>query len=436
MTSFWAEAAVVDGVVTPSVRITADAGIVTSVSTEPPRESDRVLPGLTVPGLANGHSHAFHRALRGRTHDGGGTFWTWREQMYALASRLTPDSYYELASAAFAEMLLAGYTVVGEFHYLHDASVYGTAMDEAVLAAADTAGIRMTLLDTLYLQGGLSEGGSALPLAPEQQRFSDGSLAGWATRHASLSVGDTARLGAAVHSVRAVDPSLLADFATLTVGSPVHAHVSEQPAENLQTLAAWGRTPVQVLEPLLGADFTAVHGTHLSDDDIRLLGSSASTVCICPTTERDLADGVGPGSALLAAGASLSLGSDQNAVIDPFEEVRGLEMDERLVSGERGRFSPSQLLTAATADGYRSLGWDGGSIAVGSLCDLTAVSTTSVRTAGAAADQLWLAATAADVTTVVVNGTVVVDGGRHPFGDIGAMLASSIAALTTDFTQD
>ena len=426
MTSFWAESAVIDGVVTPSVRITATDGVITAVTSEPVREADRVLAGLVLPGLANGHSHAFHRALRGRTHADGGTFWTWREQMYAVAARLTPDSYYELASAVFAEMLLAGYTVVAEFHYLHDASVYGTALDDAVLSAAANAGIRMTLLDTLYLRGGLSVAGGPLPLAPEQQLFSDGSLAGWATRHASLSVAQNTRLGAAIHSVRAVDPDLYDDFHTLTAGTPVHAHISEQPAENAQALAAWGRTPVQLLEPLLGADFTAVHGTHLSDDDIRLLGDSASTVCFCPTTERDLADGVGPGSALLGAGASLSLGSDQNAVIDPFEEMRGLEMDERLVTGERGRFSPQQLLGAATADGYRSLGWNGGAIAVGFLCDLTAVSMSSVRTAGSAVDQLWLAATATDVTTVVVNGTVVVDGGRHPLGDIGALLAEAI----------
>jgi len=426
MTTFWAEAAVIDGVVTPSVRIGAVDGVITAVSSGPVREADRVLPGLVLPGLANGHSHAFHRALRGRTHGDGGTFWTWREQMYAAAARLTPDSYFELASAVFAEMLLAGYTVVGEFHYLHDASVYGTAMDDAVLAAAANAGIRMTLLDTLYLRGGLSGAGGPLPLAPEQQRFSDGSLAGWATRHASISTTPNTRLGAAIHSVRAVDPTLFDDFATLTAGSPVHAHVSEQPAENAQSLAAWGRTPVQLFEPLLGPDFTAVHGTHLSADDVRLLGDSVSTVCFCPTTERDLADGVGPGSTLLAAGAALSLGSDQNAVIDPFEELRGLEMNERLVSGSRGRFTPAQLLTAATADGYRSLGWNGGAIEVGALCDLTAVSTSSVRTAGAAADQLWLAASAGDVTTVVVNGAVVVDGARHPFGDVGARLARTI----------
>jgi len=426
MTTFWAESAVINGVVTPSVRITEVDGVITELTSTPVRETDRVLPGLVLPGLANGHSHAFHRALRGRTHGDGGTFWTWREQMYSVAARLTPESYHDLASAVFAEMLLAGYTVVGEFHYLHDASVYGTALDDAVLAAAANAGIRMTLLDTLYLRGGLSAAGGPLPLAPEQQRFSDGSLAGWATRHASLSPVRNTRLGAAIHSVRAVDPDLYADFRTLTAGAPVHAHVSEQPAENAQALAAWGRTPVQLLKQLLGPDFTAVHGTHLSEDDIELLGGSASTVCFCPTTERDLADGVGPGSGLLAAGAALSLGSDQNAVIDPFEELRGLEMDERLVTGERGRFSPGQLLSAATADGYRSLGWNGGAIAVGALCDLTAVSTSSVRTAGAAADQLWLAATATDVTTVVVNGAVVVDGGRHPLGDVGALLARAI----------
>ncbi|HAM26513.1 MAG TPA: formimidoylglutamate deiminase [Microbacteriaceae bacterium] len=437
MTSFWCENAIVGGLPRSSVRVEETRGMIDRVELDAaPRDRDERLMGLVLPGLANAHSHAFHRALRGRTHGGGGTFWSWRELMYRVADRLDPENYLELATAVFAEMALAGVTVVGEFHYLHrrpggEPYERGTAMEDAVLAAAARVGIRITLLDALYLHGGLSEAGETLPLSPTQRRFSDGSLEAWASRRAELRGGQLARIGAAIHSVRAVDPGILPAFRELTDGVPVHAHVSEQSAENAQALAAWGRTPTELLAEagLLGPRFTAVHGTHLSDRDIGLLGDSRSTVCFCPTTERDLADGIGPASALFAAGARLSLGSDQHAVIDPFEELRGLEMNDRLATGERGRFSPAELLDAASAAGYESLGWEGGHLAVGALCDLVAVATDSPRTAGAALDELWLASTSADVTTVVIGGRVIVANGRHHLGSVGELLGSAVERI-------
>jgi cytosine/adenosine deaminase-related metal-dependent hydrolase len=195
-------------------------------------------------------------------------------------------------------------------------------------------------------------------------------------------------------------------------------------------MVEYGKSPVELLAPVLQPNFTAVHGTHLTARDIQLLSESGSTVCFCPTTERDLADGIGPARELHDADVWLALGSDQQAVIDPFEELRGLEMDDRLASGERGRFTPSELLSTATVGGYGSLGWAGGSIVAGALCDLVAVSTTSVRTAGASLDQLWLAATAADVTDVVVGGVRRVTDGRHQLGDIGALLSDAIGKLS------
>jgi formiminoglutamate deiminase len=431
MTSFWCEHAIIGGRIggmpASGLRIEEIDGVITSVATTAPVPGDVILSGLVLPGFANGHSHAFHRVLRGRTHDDGGTFWTWREQMYRVAARLDPDNYFELATAVFAEMVLAGYTVVGEFHYVHhqpDGTAYtGPAMEEAIVAAAERAGIRLTLLDTFYPGDGVGSTG----LEPGQRRFADPSVEAWAARRDSVTVNALARMGAAIHSVRAVSPSHYEAIAAASVGMPLHAHVSEQLAENATAVVEYGKTPVELLEPVLGQNFTAVHGTHLSAHDIELLHES--TVCFCPTTERDLADGIGPASALRDSAVKLSLGSDQNAIIDPFEEMRGLEMDDRLASGERGRFSPIELLTAGTVNGYASLGWNGGVIEVGRVCDLVAVSTTSTRTAGASLNQLWLAATAADVTDVIVGGIPRVTAGQHSLGDVGALLAEAIGRL-------
>ncbi len=371
--------------------------------------------GLTLPGFANTHSHAFHRALRGRTHHGEGSFWTWRDEMYRVAGTLDPDGYYEIARAAYVEMLGAGYTVVGEFHYLHHDSggehyADPNAMAEAVMAAAADAGIRMTLLDTLYTYGGIA-GGYADP-AGTQLRFAE-TPDQWRRRHTALRPAARARLGAAVHSVRAVDPQGIIAVTEWAdgAGAPLHAHVSEQPAENAQCLAVHGRTPTQVFSDLgvVGDRFTAVHATHLTDDDINLLGASRSFVSFCPTTERDLADGIGPSRRLVEAGARLTVGSDSHAVIDPFEETRAVELNARLATKIRGNHSVRDMLKAATSDGYASLGWpDGGRIEVGAVADLVTVGLDSVRLEHPEPEYMLasvvFAAHPEDVTHVMVGG--------------------------------
>ncbi len=259
------------------------------------------LPGLTLPGLANCHSHAFHRALRGRTQRGSGTFWTWREQMYAVAGRLDPDSYYALARATYAEMLAGGITSVGEFHYLHhqpDGTPYDepNAMGQALVGAARDVGLRIALLDTCYLSSGFGE-----PVEGAQRRYTDGDAEAWATRVGDLDVLATAdardgvRVGAAIHSVRAVPDDQLATVVAASAGRPLHVHLSEQVAENDACIAAYGATPTQLLADhgVLGPDTTAVHATHLTADDIAHLGTTRTHACFCPTTERDLGDGVG-----------------------------------------------------------------------------------------------------------------------------------------------
>ncbi|MGE5829428.1 MAG: formimidoylglutamate deiminase [Micromonosporaceae bacterium] len=412
------------------------SAVTTGVGPAPPDAEH--LPGLVVPGLANVHSHAFHRALRGRTQAGKGTFWTWRERMYALAGRLTPDSYQALARATFAEMALAGISCVGEFHYLHhdpQGRRYDdpNAMGHAVVAAAREAGVRLTLLDTLYLTSGVD----AAPLTGPQLRFGDGDVDGWRARLEKMHIDGEVRLGAAVHSVRAVPAESLGAIGALGLDGPLHFHLSEQRAENAACLATHGCSPTELLHSsgLLGPRSVAVHATHLSDVDRALLGDTDTAVCLCPTTERDLADGIGPARALVDAGSPLSLGSDSNAVIDLFEEARAVELDERLRSERRGHFSTTELLHAATAAGHAALGWtDAGRIEPRARADLVAVRLDSVRGAGHdpadPAAAVVFAANAADVSDVIVDGRRVVADGRHLLvDDVASALHDAIGAV-------
>ena len=392
------------------------------------------LPGIVLPGFANCHSHAFHRALRGRTHDRGGTFWTWREQMYTVAARLDPDAYLDLARATFAEMALSGVTGVGEFHYLHHqpgGRPYAdpNAMADALRTAARDAGVRLTLLDACYLAGGLDHAGHR-PLDEVQRRFGDADIDAWADRVGSLTESDGMRVGVAIHSVRAVPRDALGSVARAAAGRPLHVHLSEQPAENAACLAHYGETPTALLaaEGVLGATTTAVHATHLTDTDIADLGRTRTVVCMCPSTERDLADGIGPARTLADAGSPISLGTDQHATIDLFDEARSLELHERLATLHRGRFTPAQLLAALTR--HDSIGWpDAGRLVAGARADLVAVRLDTVRTAGCDPAQVLFAAGTADVDTVLRDGQVVVRDGRHALGDVGDLMKKAIGAL-------
>ena len=432
---FFAPQAWLDGNVASNVRVTVHNGRVAAVESATPRRNDDVpLPGLMLPGFANTHSHAFHRALRGRTHEAG-TFWTWRERMYAVAGRIDPDQYYELAKATYCEMALAGITAVGEFHYLHhgpDGRPYSdpNLMGHALRTAAREAGIRITLLDTCYLTGGIG-----VPLEGPARRFGDGSVSSWADRVSHLAPDESTRIGAAIHSVRAVPRDALPSVVEAAAGRPLHVHLSEQPAENDACLGHFGLTPTRLLGDagVWSRSATAVHATHLTEDDIKTLGSSGTTISMCCTTERDLADGVGPAVRLAAAGSPLCVGSDAHMAIDLWEEARAIELDERLVSGRRGNLAVPDLARALTEDGAAAIGWDAGRIAEGALGDLVTVSLDSPRTAGArhgdALAHVVFAATAADVTTVVVGGDTVVRDGRHlSVPDVGLELERAIGA--------
>jgi formiminoglutamate deiminase len=445
VTGFWCESAVVAGdgggpAVLAGVRLEVRDGRIAAITPGAvPQPGDHVLKGVVFPAAANAHSHAFHRILRGRTHDGRGDFWVWRDQMYRSAAELTPESYEKLASAVFAEMVVAGFSSVAEFHYVHhqpDGAPYAEphAMELALARAAMAAGIRLTLLDTLYLAGGIGT-----PLSPEQSRFGDTDVHTWLKRLASLRA-EMARsfppemvgVGAALHSVRGVpDKDLAVVAGQLPVDMPLHIHLSEQPAENEACLAAYGVTPAGLLERhgLLSGRLSAVHSTHLTPGDVALLGNAGATVVMCPSTEADLADGIGPARALSDAGATIALGTDQHAVIDPWVEMRTLEHGERLCSGQRGRFSPQELLRAATDGAARSMATPiaASALAVGAVCDLMAVDSGSARTAGSKSLQFPFSATASDVTDVVIAGELMASNGIHRrLGPPGRVLTDAL----------
>lgn len=385
------------------------------------------LPGLTIPGLVNSHSHAFHRMIRGMTHrvapGDSNDFMGWRESMYRASATLTPDSYSDIAADVYTEMLLAGYTTVGEFHYVHhepDGRPYTDehAMELALIGAARSAGIRITLIDACYLHGGVKQ-----PLNESQIRFADQSSRHWESRVEGLIRAlrgrSTVRLAGAIHSARAVNPEEMAIVARWTNSRALqlHAHVSELPAENEATLAEYRKTPTQLMLAAgamrVDHTFTAVHATHLDARDIATLGRTRSFISCCPTTERELADGISPTAELVANGAQLCIGSDSQAIIDPFEEMRGIEMHQRLSTRTRGRHTVAQLLDAGIEAGHRSLGWSNvGKLRTGMAADFVSIDTHAPRFRGIPASH-WLDATvfsagAADVYHVVVNGEVVV----------------------------
>ena len=432
-------AGLVGGELVRDVTIEHDSGLITDLVAGEPSEGTAI-KGVLAPPFVNGHSHAFHRALRGKSHRQGGDFWSWRDLMYRVAGELYPETYRRLAAGVFAEMLGAGITAVGEFHYLHHAAggeryTDANAMALALVKAANDAGIRLTLIDTCYLSSDVA--GS--PLRPEQDRFSDGSVEAWADRVRALAdaIADepNVRLGVAAHSVRAVPAKDLPAVRALAdeLDVPIHVHVSEQPAENEACLAEHGITPVDLLVEtgVLGPMSTAVHATHLTERDVELLAASGAGVCLCPTTERDLADGLGPAEELAASGIPLSLGTDSNAVVDMFEEARGVELHDRLRTGRRGVHKPSALLEAATSGGASAIGWpEIGALEIGSASDFVVLDPGSFALAGAdTLDGLLFSATRNDVTDVYVGGTQTVAHRRHYGGILPKTLGGGLAAV-------
>jgi formimidoylglutamate deiminase len=433
-----------DGRVLSGVGLLVDAGgLVEGVSTRESAPEGTALVPLAgkalLPGLANAHSHTFQRLFRGRAEGraaGGDTFWTWREQMYRAAGFVSPEELYDVARATFLEMVAEGITAVGEFHYLHR-DPQGQAYDDPnllsgqVIAAARSVGLRIRLLRTAYFRAGFER-----PPHPGQRRFYESPeeyLRNLEELFAKYKSAENVAVGAAPHSIRAVPLGELKQIATLARGRmPLHMHISEQAGENAACEAEYGATPVRLLADhgILSAESTLVHAIHLSAEEYEAVAAAGTTICSCPTTERNLGDGIFSADTAAMLGIPVAFGSDSQAQIDILEDARQLEYHVRLRDQQRGILDASardgwasrepiemSLFRSATVNGYASLGLDGGALAVGQPADFFTVDLNDLSILGVDAESLLSQAVFAlaksAIRDVAVQGRLILEDGRH-----------------------
>lgn len=404
--------------------------------------------GLLLPGMPNCHSHAFQRALAGRSEwagPGTDSFWSWREGMYALARRLDPAAIEVIATWLYTEMLEAGYTTVCEFHYLHHAADGRrhediAATSRALLRAAAATGIRLTLLPVLYQQGGFG----GLPPTAAQRGFVL-ELAEYLALLETLRAeqGPGLRIGIGLHSLRAVSPAAIEAVlewrAAHDPQCPVHIHVAEQAREVAECLAWSGRRPVQWLleRGLVDEHWCLVHATHMDTEETQALAASGAVVALCPGTEANLGDGLFPLAGFLDAGGRIGIGSDSQVTVDPLEELRWLEYGQRLVQGRRNVAASAaephcgaRLFRAALAGGAAACGQPVGALATGHAADVVELDGAHPVLAGAQEDELLdrlvFAGRRPPLRRVLVAGRELVDEGRHR---LAASAGAAFAAL-------
>ncbi len=378
------------------VRIGVADGLIRSVEVAAAATDDEPVKGLVLPGMANVHSHAFQRAMAGLAEwDAGGrdNFWSWREAMYRFAERLDPDAQLAIARFLFVEMVKAGYTSVGEFHYLHNqpggaAYAPATAMAAAIAQAAQESGIALTLMPTLYVTGGAD--GRAL--SERQRRFGKTVQELLALREAMRSKAGVAQLGLALHSLRAVPPGLMREaIAGVEAGSPIHLHAAEQTGEVDEAIATLGTRPIDYILTQFPVDqrWCFVHATHMNTREARALAESGAVAGLCPTTEANLGDGIFRLTEFLNAGGRIAIGGDSHIAVDPAEELKALEYSQRLLHRRRNVAASAgvpqtaaRLWTEAARNGAQVLGLNAGEIAAGKRADLVVVDTDHVSIAG------------------------------------------------------
>lgn len=447
--------------------LVCDDTIAQLVAADEVKNAIRLKGRALLPGLINSHSHAFQRVIRGRTEyrtaNNKDSFWTWREMMYSAAVRLTPEDVYDASRMAFLEMALSGITAVGEFHYLHRAPE-GSAYDDPnliakqVVRAANDVGLRIALLRVAYARSGYET-----KVSPQQIRFIENDpetylknleqlIADFERGNGPTSMdggSNSSWIGIAPHSVRAVPLNYLKEIVAFANQQrlPVHMHVAEQPAEVSACIEEYGRSPIALLatEGLLGERFTAVHTIHVTPKAVRMLAEARSMVCACPTTERNLGDGIVPVDEFFKHGVRVALGSDSHVEIDLLEDARELEYHMRLRKMERAVLAPdgspiikerqsaseldgallntqasalaARLFACATLSGAESIGAPGGTLEPGRTADFFTVDLDDPSIAGASPDDLLssivfsLSKTA--VRDVVVGGKRIVEDGRH-----------------------
>jgi formimidoylglutamate deiminase len=398
------------------------------------------LPGKALlPGFVNAHSHSFQRLIRGKSESrsvSGKDFWSWRGTMYHAAAQLSPEDVFHVARMAFLEMVLAGTTTVGEFHYLHN-DVTGRPYDDPnllakqVIAAARSVGIRIVLLRTAYLRSGFQ-----LPPDPGQARFFESAGAFIRNMQALIDeypkASSEIRFGVAPHSIRAVPLSDLEEIAAWAnrMQLPLHMHVAEQVAENEACLREYGYTPVQLLgrNNILNERFTAVHSIHIRPEEVEQLASAGSTICSCPTTERNLGDGIFAADQVMSASIRVALGSDSQAQIDPLEDARELDYHLRLRDQQRaildsieGRPIAERLLSCATKNGAHALAAPTGEFLEGSLADGFTVDLNDLSIAGHSSVDLLpilvFSLNRSAIRDVIVSGECIVRDGKHALQD-------------------
>ncbi len=429
----WFDHALLPGGWARGVRLSIAAGRITALETDTERAPEDEAHAIAVPGMPNLHSHAFQRAMAGLAETrgpAGDSFWTWRELMYRFVESLGPDEFEAIAAMAFAEMLEAGFTRVGEFHYLHHAADGAPYDDPAEMAAriavaAGQTGIGLTLLPVFYAHSGFG----GLAPKPAQRRFlhdPDGYAALLAASRKAVAFLDDAVVGAAPHSLRAVTSDELAAVTALAGPAPIHIHVAEQVREVEDCLAWSGRRPVEWLldQGLVDARWCLVHATQMSEAETVAAARSGAVVGLCPITEANLGDGIFPASAFLAAGGRFGIGSDSNVMIDVAEELRTLEYGQRLMHQRRnvltsaeGHSTGGELYRAALHGGAQALGAGDGALRTGAPADLVSLSAEHPALCGREGDALldgWIfAARGGAVDCVWRRGRKWVSDGRH-----------------------
>jgi len=415
------------------VRLEVVGGVIASVETGARPAPDDERHGIGLPGMPNLHSHAFQRAMAGLTEiraGGEDTFWTWRELMYRLALAMSPEDVQAVTALAYVEMLEAGFTRVGEFHYLHhdrDGKPYGDPAEMAVriMAAADETGIGLALLPVFYAHGGF--GGK--PPLPKQARFicdcERYAVLVEASRRAAAGHQNWV-VGIAAHSLRTVTPAELSSIQTLAADGPIHIHAAEQVREVDDCLAWSGQRPVEWLLDHVAPDrrWCVIHATHMTLEETERLARAGVVVGLCPVTEANLGDGIFAGPDYLACGGLFGIGSDSNVLIGMSDELRQLEYSQRLkrlernvMSGGEGLSTGRSLYERALEGGALALGKQVPALAPGAPADIVSLNPEHPALMERHGDQLldaWIfAAASSPVDCVWVGGRKCVQGGHH-----------------------